>query len=450
MPNKMYRDFPTASNEAFEKSPNICFSVYLPNFLSRFFASPVSLFVPNKIYRNFPTTSNRSNGKKVSFRLISSALLFLLAFCTICAAEQFDWPMKGPFLIGANFSDFQNYADIPYWHGGIDIRAPYGTEVFSPVSGIVRISTYRIDASNSPRKFEYLRSEFPSTSHDRIIRGLDSDSQRYVEVSVVDKNGNNWMFRHIDAKSIPSKLFSLPGTTQNINSGEFIGRIIRWTESVYPSAETYNHLHLEILDPEGNYLNPAIFMKPLLDTEPPVIKGLWIVKNQSEEVLGGVSPQIPIVSGKIDIVAQIEDTNNSGTYTLSPYSIKMGLWVFKNQTWKEISPIQYVVKFDKLPIKGDRTQMVESLYKKRIKFPDGMELKSEGNSKLRTFLYTLTSGDPTRGYKQENCLDLKNFSEDYYSLNVEASDLAGNTTTKHLTFKVQAPTNSDEGNKNFQ
>ncbi|MBF0545323.1 MAG: hypothetical protein HQM08_12865 [Candidatus Riflebacteria bacterium] len=45
-------------NEFVEKCPNLHISMYPPNFSQQFLAPEASRFVPNKIYRDFSTASN--------------------------------------------------------------------------------------------------------------------------------------------------------------------------------------------------------------------------------------------------------------------------------------------------------------------------------------------------------------------------------------------------------
>ncbi|MBF0410433.1 MAG: hypothetical protein HQM10_24015 [Candidatus Riflebacteria bacterium] len=360
---------------------------------------------------------------------------FFFCFCR-CSAGELNWPIKEHFSIAAHFSDYQNYADIPYWHGGIDLVAPSGTEVFSPVSGEVKIYSYKIDASRNPRKFGYLRTDYGSLSYNEFYKNLDSTEERYIEVSIIDKWKNNWMFRHIAHKTIPAALISLPQSVRRVSSGDLIGKITRWNDTVYPSLQTYHHIHLEIVDKNGVYLNPAKLMKPFLDSEPPLIKKIWITENESENAILSHHAPIPSVKGKIDILAQIEDTNDTGCYITGPYMIKMALSKFQNEKWEYIEQFRDIVKFDVLPVTGDRTKMVEALYKDRV-IEKGKTFRSEGNSKLRTAIYNLTNGTPDKGYYPDNSLDTSSLAPGHYCAVIEAYDIGGNISTGTILFKKE-------------
>lgn len=100
-------------------------------------------------------------------------------------------------------------------HNGTDIAVPTGTKVYSAVKGEVVSATY-------------------------------SDSAGYM-VSITDHNGYTVTYMHLSSYSVAEG--------QKIEAGEMIAL------SGNTGASTGPHLHVEVQDPEKNYLNP-IFIIP--------------------------------------------------------------------------------------------------------------------------------------------------------------------------------------------
>ncbi len=351
--------------------------------------------------------------------------LVLLLLTPDTAASQTDWPVRGTARVGAQFHDFQNYGKVPYLHGGLDVRAPAGTVVYTPVSGRVTISSYRIEASRTPLRFAYVRSPFTPSS---------DLSSKYIEVSIVTNDGTNWCFRHLDPGSIPYHLIEKAKNGTPIAVGDSIGNVVPWSETVLPVPEKYDHIHLELIASDGSYLNPVTFLEPVADTQPPTIHGIWAVPN--EETTAFVGPNgIPEVFGDIDFVLAVTDSLSGGGYRYSPYRVQAAVRRLDTPGTTIIPPSD-VFRFDRLPIRGDRTQLATVIFKERLKTPTGV-VESIGNGGPRFFLMNLTNGNPTLGYKPEYALRTSDLADGRYALDVAASDIAGNTASATLEFSVR-------------
>ncbi len=354
-------------------------------------------------------------------------MAFTILFCVLMsqgAVCEEQWPIRGAIQIGAQFHDFQNYSKVPYLHGGLDMRAPAGSVVYTPVSGTITISSYKIEASLIPLKFVYVRTPFKP--------GTDLTS-KYIEICIKTVDGTSWCFRHLDPGSIPYHLLAKAENREPLAAGDNIGNIVPWSESVLPVTEKYDHIHLEIIASDGSYLNPAELLQRAPDTLPPVIHGIWAVPNEETTVFS--TPQNrPALRGDVDFVMAVTDSISGSRYVYSPYLVKAGLRSI-NGSATVVIPMADVYRFDRLPIKGDRTQLATVIYKERIKTPTG-NIESNGSGGPRFFLMNLTNGNPSLGYKSEYALRTTDLPDGVYALDVEASDLGGNTASRTFEFTV--------------
>lgn len=341
---------------------------------------------------------------------------------------RLEWPVRGPFLIGAQFHDFQNYSNVPYLHGGIDLRAPAGTVIFTPVAGPVTVSSYQIDAGRSPLRFQYRRWPFNPRS------GGDT---RYVEVAVTDAWGNTWMFRHLDAASIPGEVLRRSRTGEPVATGTPLGTIVAWHQPVLPEPATYHHCHLEVVASDGTYLNPALFLAPLFDNLPPQVHGAWLVRNEEERAFPPGPEGRPVVDGDIDLVAAITDEMPGSRYQHSPFRVRTRLLAIPPASEpRELLPWLEVLRFDRLPVIGDRTQLATVIYKERVRAGEQV-IASNGEMGPRSFLLTLTNGDRQRGYAARYALPTRALRDGRYRYEIEAADLAGNVASAALEFEVR-------------
>jgi hypothetical protein len=373
-------------------------------------------------------------------------ILFSLIFCfpgglaaqnTATRAQdvtmRLPWPVKTEFTIGGHIQDFQNYAGVPYFHGGLDVVAPAGTIVYTPVAGKVTVSRYRIDAGTDPLRFTY--SRFPLATPDREVNRDTSNVPLYVEVAVTDGVGRTWMFRHLEASSLSPKVLLLDRTEMTLAAGEPLGKIVAWKESVYPESRLYHHLHLEVHDRHGSYLNPVLFLGALQDSVPPVIGRVFLLPNE-----GGMAfPESggrPVVSGDTDIVAEITDQTDTSRYYTAPYRVNLALYRVLENGLEPVISSREIFSFAALPIKGDRTTDATVLFKPRVQQGSTI-FESQGNARKRYYLMVLSNGDTVNGYDPANCLRTRLWPNGRYSLEITAFDVNGNRAERHQEFEIR-------------
>ncbi len=211
--------------------------------------------------------------------------------------------------MGHAIQSYQNYnsgTSTAYFHHGIDMIAPDGTDVFSRSGGrVVNVENYQ-----------------PGNS-------------LYWEVAILDDEGYVWQYHHIDRNTIPQAIFDAYAAWQaNHNNGyispnTYIGDIVYWTVTSF--GYRFNHVHLNILAAGDAYLNTMEFHTPLSDTQKPEIQQIGLYRGTT---------LIPgnIISGDYGLYVRARDLFLSTVYYLPPYKVEFSLdggplttvWEFKN------------------------------------------------------------------------------------------------------------------------
>lgn len=325
--------------------------------------------------------------------------------------------------MGGQFYDYQNYHDIPYLHGGLDLCAPAGTQVYAPVSGQISISSYKIDASARPPRFEYNRKPFKPSARDDI---------RYTELAIRCDAGNTWMLRHINPTNIAPQLLK---SNARVEKGELIGTVVRWNAPVLPEKRSYDHIHLEIVNSQNHYLNPANHVRTARDYYPPVIHAVYATELTSYNGIE-LGRSKAIIRGPVNFVVYVNDRMNGSSYQHSVYKAGWSLeQIMPNGQAQTVVEFTYSFIFDILPITGDRTQLANTIYKDKLRI-NGKWVKSNGNHGPRTFLLNLTAGNVKTGYHPNNHFDSTKYPNGNYRLNIEVADMAGNRRQKTVPLTI--------------
>ena len=108
------------------------------------------------------------------------------------------WPIEPtgePPVVANIMEDWQDFGSTPfYWHQGVDIRTPVGTEVYSVTDGtVVQVVNYK-----------------------------PTHSKRYLywEVAVQDPSGFVWQYHHVDSTTIAVSMGAA------VNAGDLLGNIV--------------------------------------------------------------------------------------------------------------------------------------------------------------------------------------------------------------------------------
>jgi subtilisin-like proprotein convertase family protein len=210
--------------------------------------------------------------------------------------STYSWPFT-VVQMGHAIQSFQNYGSTTadsYFHHGIDMIAPNGTQVFNRSGGqVVNVENYTVG------------------------------NDLYWEVAILDPEGYVWQYHHIDKNTIPQSIkdkfaeWQVNHTTGGfIPANTYIGNIVLWTVSSF--GYIFNHVHLNVLGAGDIYLNTMEFHTPLNDTQAPEILTIGLTKSNT--VISGTG-----VSGEYGLYARARDLFLSTVYYLPPYKVEFSI-----------------------------------------------------------------------------------------------------------------------------
>ncbi|PIE22887.1 MAG: hypothetical protein CSA62_09915 [Planctomycetota bacterium] len=334
-------------------------------------------------------------------------------FIVFDPAERYPWffpPTAQNSPLAHTHQQFQNYsssASRAYFHHGIDLRRPSGTRVLACVGGTV---------SNF---YWYGRKPY------------------YFEVEVTDKDGFRWQYHHIDEPKVPAAVRAAAARKGKIAQGTDIGANVHWPTPAY--GQRFHHIHLNVIAPDGRYVNPLNLMAPLVDTTPPSILGVWALQQGGTRALDPAQG----IGGKLDFVAKAEDKIAQQPYQLSVYKMTWEIKELSNTKSHHLAE-RVLWQFDSLPGGSNRFAKVWDIHKPR--FYDGTRWhNTRGNYRSKDFYYVLTnrfqSGvDDAKGYwdsAEKDWQGKPRFPNGRYRLIVRAFDRNGNMGSKTLDFTLK-------------
>lgn len=224
---------------------------------------------------------------------------------------RYSWPF--PFdQMGHLISSYQNYSsnlNDAYFHHGIDMIAPDGTAVRTPVAGqVVNVEMY-------------------------------GSNHLYWEVAILDPDGYVWQYHHIAQASIPQSIHTAFAAWEEdeVNGGfiaanSHLGDIVTWP--VFSFGYYFHHIHLNILAAGDIYLNPLDFLdNTYVDTQAPQIQNMGLFTGTNNLLEANTIPY----GTPYSVYLKTRDLFMSQVYYLPPqwitYRINDGesktLWNFK-------------------------------------------------------------------------------------------------------------------------
>lgn len=172
------------------------------------------------------------------------------------APHSLPWPVAfadADHTMGNVMAQFQPFDDPPYFHGGIDIRVVTSAPVQAPVSGWLEAGHYSY-ATRPDGSMEKYWKPWPQTGN-----------ATYFEVAIVSAEGIRFELHHMNRSRLPADIVAKLNQGRTwIEAGTVLGYAV-------PFSYDYNHIHYNVVLPDGIRLNPE-FLSPLVpDTEAPHI-----------------------------------------------------------------------------------------------------------------------------------------------------------------------------------
>lgn len=214
--------------------------------------------------------------------------------------SRYGWPFQ-IVQVGHLDSSYQLYStdfNDAYFHHGVDLIAPDGTQVRTPVAGqVVNVENY------------------------------SSPSELYWEVAILDPEGYVWQYHHLDEPSIPDAIYAAYQGYQSdpVNGGfvaanSHLGNIVWWPEVSF--GYRFNHIHLNILAAGDAYLNPLEFLDyTYTDRQPPQVQAVGLFTGTSNLLTVNAIPY----GTDYSIYVRTRDLFMSPVYYLPPHRITFEL-----------------------------------------------------------------------------------------------------------------------------
>lgn len=281
------------------------------------------------------------------------------------------WPVR-VLSIGHSMASYQHYSGEAYFHHGIDIRADAGSDVIASAGGkVVNIENY--------------------------VPG----SSAYWEIAILDESGYLWQYHHVKRESIPREIIDAFNSGTPIREGTKIGEVYPWPVSSF--GERFNHIHLNVIGKNENYLNPFLFLEPLADKKTPEILSVGLI-----DLKGLVKGQH--VSGPYTLYAVVQDLILHDKFQLPPNRIWIAMDGQKPRT---------VWHFLKLPGGKSNTKFVNKFFIPKM---------TCGNYQCRRFTVNL-------GFHPDGQLAFPD--KGAHSAIIGVSDFAGNTAGYRFDWIAQ-------------
>lgn len=221
--------------------------------------------------------------------MIRRALTFFafLAGCAVAAFGQ-TWPLEptgGDHPIGNSFGEFQAFGDI-FQHAGIDILV---------------IPKLNADGTENPAA-PWVRAVAGGTP-----TSMGNDDTVY-NVGVVDTGARLYVYRHLQMDSYDPDYATAFNNATPIAANDRISKVVRW-------GCDYHHHHYEIQE-GGSFISPYFDIAGEPDAQLPAIGEIGFAADGSNPwtVMNAAGPSgCTVVSGLVDIIAQIKDRNDAGS-----------------------------------------------------------------------------------------------------------------------------------------
>jgi len=365
---------------------------------------------PLKNGRRKVTAQVQDNAKNQA----NTSITFIL-FADSARHSWFFPPTNRPHTVGHAIHSFQNYSSQPsgaYFHPGTDVMEPDGTDVLASSGGRV------------------------------ANMGWYSSRPLYYEVAILDGDGFLWEYHHVDEPTIPQAVKDAYTKQTPILAGTLIGKNVKWpTRSHY--GPYFHHIHLNVRDPDGRYLNGLHFLLKTGETTAPTAYGIYVIPQGGDLAFNRTGEQNVVISGPVDVVLRADDIVTS-PYQLGIHEIRYAITELSATQGHNVDEILFW-RFDDLPGGSSTGAHVWDVHQATIRH-DGQSYATQGDYNARRFYYVLTNSDG-KTLSSAHHWDTaardpqgkRRFPDGSYRITVKLRDEAGNLTVKSLDVRVRNP-----------
>lgn len=283
------------------------------------------------------------------------------------AKNSLPWPVKfidSKHTIGNSMPEYQNYSNEAYYHEGADLRLTRSGQVIAPIDGFLQGDYYT-----------YVTD--PNTGEDKKFTKpiTDGGDDLYFEITIKTAEGFLFEFHHTDPNSLPKNIYDLVlRGGGDIRKGDVIGFAAQWPNSRF--GERYDHIHYNLISPEGVYMNPEFYSLALNDTTAPVIKNIFaIYKDKKIEVVDRKLNSLPS-----ELIVSALDMKGENIYPLPPVSVE-AVWNNVLKTGWDFA--------QRLLTSAGTFPDIREVYARNLKLSDGRSFTTKGDYTNTVFLFRL-------------------------------------------------------------
>lgn len=348
--------------------------------------------------------------------------------------------------VWSSFGEYQYYGSTKWFHSGFDIRGVYKDRVRVVAPGNVWMVANLTQCNEGATENNGCRLYVVSPDH----RYIYYYSHLFLGPSTDLTSTARAKIENASPQIVGSTSYAInPGT--DVAAGDTLAFIADF-------GSNWDHLHFGVIDANENYdmLNPfTAFADVPIDDEAPTIASLEFYQAGTPEtnspVLVSPSGACHVVSGNLDIVAEMEDTfftTNPAPPDLTGGATSLGLYEARyiirrtNSAAPAIDKVWY--RFDRAPLscagelRGNdcaTTTTQTDFFLSSISLPEGA---AHWGANYASVLYSNELSDPTyyaneiyahiltNSWGVDGSWDTAGMSDGLYQVSVEASDIAGN------------------------
>jgi hypothetical protein len=388
-------------------------------------------------------------------RIASSTWTLLMTACGVIPgvqAQGTDWPLqptKQDHPLGATLGEFVKISGA-YQHEGIDILAPacknvnlceQGEEGSSCANPCDRPCGNPADNTSQGCVFSTVGGVPVSCNQDPNDQWTSTD----IRTAPISGKRRIYQYYHLTYGSFDADYMLRYNAGLPVESGKPINRVGPWTCN-------YDHLHYGVYEENGEYLNPLQDISPALRPDPlaPDIFDVYLAPAGIRWSQFSVSGECTVVKGKVEIVAHHRDRDDAGS-TL-PGATNVGIYKLRWRACALTDPDcdwNDTNKFATMPLDWDKSNNAHTIAQFSTTSPYASTFalcptpNPDGSIPVNQTFMVATGNDASSSW------DTTKVADGTYAVSVEASDLAGNKTTRTVNACVlneaepKPPTNVD-------